>query len=274
MSAAPALLSRIVPPRGRRERVLRPVKPLPAEVVAYARAMSALLEEAQRQVEGSVLPVVDRATIVRDAEAQTSDDFIDVLRAVLAILRGTLARIAAERAVFIARSWAGRANARHRERFNASVREGLGVDVAGIVKEEGLSRVLRLKTQENVGLITSIPMEYLDRVERAVYQHVIQGQPGQKSLAKKIQEIGEVSAKRAKFIARDQTAKLVSAMNRERNLALGIEEYRWSTSHDERVRPSHRKLDGKTFRWDDPPSVGNPGEDFNCRCVSVPLLKF
>lgn len=273
MSAAPVLIARAVHARGRRPKMLRPVKPLPAEVVAYSRAMRALLAEAQRRVEGSILTAVKDVTIVHDAEV--SDDFIDVLRAVLAILRNTLLKLAAEHAGLIARGWAKRANARHRERFYENVREGLGIDVAGIVKEEGLSQVLRLKTEENVALITSIPMEYLDRVERAVYQHVIHGQPGQKSLADKLQEIGGISERRAKLIARDQTSKLVSAMNRERNLALGLEEYVWRTSKDERVRPTHRAKEGRTFRWDDPPEdTGNPGEDYNCRCTGSPVVKF
>lgn len=260
--------------RPARERVLRPVKPLPAEVVAYSRTIRSLLAEVQQATEASLIPHIERRERMALDGAHVQDDIADELRAIFNGLRRSLLGLAAQRAFIVARGWVGRANARHRERFYKSVRDEIGIDLAQIVSEERLGTTLKLKTEENVGLITSIPEEYLAKVERAVYQHVIHGQPGQKSLAQKIQEIGDVSAKRAKFIARDQTSKLVSAMNRERNLALGIEEYRWSTSKDERVRPSHAKLEGKKFRWDDPPAVGNPGEDFNCRCVPIPLLKF
>jgi SPP1 gp7 family putative phage head morphogenesis protein len=237
--------------------------------------MRTLLAEIRTLTEGSLVLAVERG-VTRYAldSARAQDDFADEVRAILGALRASWFRVGADRAVSIARAFIGRVSARHRERFYASAREAMGVDLAGIVSEEKLGQVLRLKTEENVALIRSIPEEYLDKVERAVYQHVIHGQPGQKSLARKIQEIGEVSESRARFIARDQTAKLVSSLNRERNLAIGIEEYRWRTSKDERVRETHRRKEGKTFRWDDPPAdTGHPGEDFNCRCTASPVLK-
>lgn len=251
--------------RPTREKILRPITPLPAETVAYARAIKALLSEVREATEASIVPYIARSEARFTDSAIVSDDFAEELRAVLGILRVSWFRLATDRARSIARTVFGRVNTRHRDRFYAQAREAMGVDLSEIVSEEKLNRVLRLKTEENVALIKSIPEEYLARVERAVYQHVIQGQPGQKTLARKIHEIGEVSERRAKFIARDQTAKLVSALNRERNIAIGIEQYVWRTSKDERVRPSHRRKEGKTFRWDDPPEdTGHPGQDFNC----------
>lgn len=261
--------------RAPRDRLLRPVKPLPAEVVAYSRSMQAILAEFRVAAEGALLPYLERnrSQFARDS-ALAQDEFVDELKAILSILKFSWLKLAAEKAILVARTFVGRANKRHREKFYESVLDVLGVDMAGIVSEQKLGPILKLKTQENVALITSIPSQYLDQVERAVYQHVIHGQRGKVTLAQKIQEIGDVSAKRAKFIARDQTAKLVSAMNRERNLALGIESYRWRTSKDERVRPTHRVKEGKTFRWDDPPEdTGAPGEDFNCRCTASPIIK-
>lgn len=263
-------------PRSHRDRLLRPVKPLPAEAVAYSRAIRAILTEIQQATEQSLLTWEERRE-QRFAFDSTlvQDDIPDELRAIFNALRRSWFQLARDRAMLAIRTWLGRANKRHRERFHESVREVIGVDLQQIVSEERLGTALKLKTQENVALITSIPEEYLSKVERAVYQHVIQGQPGAKTLAKKIQEIGKVSEKRAKFIARDQTAKLVSTMNRERNLALGIESYKWRTSKDERVRPNHRSKEGKTFRWDDPPEdTGHPGMDFNCRCTASPIMKF
>ena len=58
----------------------------------------------------------------------------------------------------------------------------------------------------------------------------------------------------------------------------GIEEYIWSTTGDERVRDSHRELNGKKFRWDTPPENSDgrachPGEDYQCRCIGRPVFK-
>jgi SPP1 gp7 family putative phage head morphogenesis protein len=106
----------------------------------------------------------------------------------------------------------------------------------------------------------------------------------------RIQARMNVVRSRAELIARDQTLKLYGQIQEERQTQAGIEEYVWSTSLDERVRgnPSgiypkshgnHWKLEGKTFRWDDPPVVDpttgrkeHPGGDFQCRCAAIPVL--
>lgn len=47
--------------------------------------------------------------------------------------------------------------------------------------------------------------------------------------------------------------------------------YVWKTKGDGKVRSAHSERDRKVFRWDDPPSGGHPGQDFNCRCKAVQL---
>ena len=62
-----------------------------------------------------------------------------------------------------------------------------------------------------------------------------------------------------------------SALSRSRLTSIGINKYKWQTAGDERVRPTHRENDGKTFTFNNPPSeTGNPGDDVNCRCVAIP----
>jgi SPP1 gp7 family putative phage head morphogenesis protein len=74
------------------------------------------------------------------------------------------------------------------------------------------------------------------------------------------------------LIARDQTLKLNSAITKDRHIAAGISEYTWSTSLDDRVRPEHEALEGTKHSWDAPPEPGHPGEDFQCRCVAIPVI--
>ena len=87
-----------------------------------------------------------------------------------------------------------------------------------------------------------------------------------------------VSRRKAMFLAEQETSLLVAKYREEEYTGIGCNVYRWSTSHDERVRHSHRILDGRVFAWSDPPLIQgtnrycNPGEDFRCRCVAVPLV--
>ena len=38
------------------------------------------------------------------------------------------------------------------------------------------------------------------------------------------------------------------------------------------LKQKHAALEGQTFSWVAPPEVGHPGEDFQCRCVALPVL--
>jgi len=86
-------------------------------------------------------------------------------------------------------------------------------------------------------------------------------------------ERGSVSESRAELIARDQTLKLNGAITKANQQAAGVDKYVWSTSRDERVRDTHAELDGKVFSWAAPPKPGHPGQDYQCRCIAVPLLE-
>lgn len=46
--------------------------------------------------------------------------------------------------------------------------------------------------------------------------------------------------------------------------------YVWRTRNDGKVRSSHADREGQVFSWDDPPTGGHPGKDYNCRCTAEP----
>jgi SPP1 gp7 family putative phage head morphogenesis protein len=102
-------------------------------------------------------------------------------------------------------------------------------------------------------------------------------------LVKTIRDSYGASQSKAKFLARQETSLLMTKFKQTRYQQAGINEYIWtcvagSAAHP--VRPMHKALDGLTFRWDKPPVVDihghrkNPGQDFNCRCVARPIIKF
>jgi len=92
------------------------------------------------------------------------------------------------------------------------------------------------------------------------------------AIKEEVMERGDVSESKAEFIARDQTLKLNGEIVKSQQTNAGIKSYIWSTSGDERVREEHAALEGMEFEWGNPPSVGDPGEDFQCRCVAIPVL--
>lgn len=89
------------------------------------------------------------------------------------------------------------------------------------------------------------------------------------------------SLRRRAALGADQLAsELVAEVREETADAFGIDEYEWVTMGDAKVRHDHEALNGRIFRFDNPPVVdtatgrrGNPGEDHNCRCFARPLIR-
>lgn len=159
------------------------------------------------------------------------------------------------------------------ERLIASIKQSIHLDVSGLLTENfGLRSAMDRALAENIDLITSIPTQYLDRVQDIIKENMAEGLRWE-SLVEEIEHAGDVTRTRAKIIARDQTGKMNGAFNEARQQSLGIERYEWQTSGDERVRDSHAEHDGKMYRWDDPPEdTGHPGQDILCRCTAIPIV--
>lgn len=100
------------------------------------------------------------------------------------------------------------------------------------------------------------------------------------SLQKLIVDQYGVSERKAKFLARQETSLLMSKFHETRYSEVGITEYRWSTSKDERVRHDHKALDKLIFSFASPPVTNektgarnNPGCDYGCRCIAIPIFR-
>jgi len=112
------------------------------------------------------------------------------------------------------------------------------------------------------------------------------------SLIELIRNRSSVSRSKAKFLARNETGIFMSQYRAQRFIEAGVPHYRWSTSHDARVRPeagltpaerlhagNHRILDKQVFSYAQKAPAKymssarpcNPGEDYQCRCVDIPL---
>ena len=154
-----------------------------------------------------------------------------------------------------------------------------------------IGQAMRQVMQEQVKLITSLPVEAAERVHKLTIEGVVRGTRSE-DVAKAIMESGHVSTSRARLIARTEVARTSSVLTETRARHIGSEGYIWRTSLDPDVRPalnlpakqrahfvgSHRKLEGTYHRWDEPPVSGqhgeraHPGQIYNCRCWPEPVL--
>lgn len=173
----------------------------------------------------------------------------------------------------IAQGFVSRGNIQNQHEVSKNLKNQTGIDLSAYLgNSPRIAEKVNAMTTANIQLIKSIRSQYLDKVQNAVTQAMVNGTLN-KDLVQQIKDIGKTTEKRAIFIARDQSSKLNAALTQARHEDVGITKYTWSTSGDERVRESHAEKDGQVFEYANPPAdTGHPGHDFNCRCVQIPYL--
>ena len=151
----------------------------------------------------------------------------------------------------------------------------IGIDPGTTGPDVG--RQLRAFRESNLALIRTLAADRVAAVRTVLERRGIGGRVEQ--IAADIEAEAGATPARAALIARDQVLSLNAQVTEARHRAAGITEYVWRTSRDARVRESHRALEGRTFRYADPPVVDertgrreNPGQDFRCRCTADPIL--
>lgn len=163
----------------------------------------------------------------------------------------------------------------NRRQLNEQFRAVIGIDLPA--SDTHLGEALDLFRTQNVDLITRMTQDQLGRIETLLTQHARSGSRVEQ-IRRELQEQQSLGRARAELIARDQVLKLNGQLTQLRQKEAGVEEYEWNTSGDERVREFHRRLNGTVHRWDNPPVTdkkgrrNHPGEDFQCRCVAIPII--
>jgi SPP1 gp7 family putative phage head morphogenesis protein len=136
--------------------------------------------------------------------------------------------------------------------------------------------------RESADLISTFPQSVARRVAAQAAAQAMAGGRA-KELVAVAPSLARVARSRAQLIARTQVSKASTALTEARAESLDLPWYVWETSSDQRVRASHRKMQGVLFRWDAPPapeelvgmkSEGHyaPGDIYNCRCYPAPLV--
>ena len=187
----------------------------------------------------------------------------------------------------VASGFMSRINRNNDTSTRKNLKNSVGVDLQSQIRHEDINEYLDVAIRNNVALIKSIKTDYMKDIGDVLRKNLLDGARST-DLITQIKERGQVNENRAKFIARDQTAKANADLTEIRSKALGSSTYTWSGSMDERERTTHKAMEGKLCKWSDPTvysddngqtwkkrsAIGavelHPGKDYNCRCVSLP----
>jgi len=137
--------------------------------------------------------------------------------------------------------------------------------------------------EANTRLITSLPGDVAKYLVRETQAAQRQGTRPE-AIAKTLQvRYPQLAAARINLLARTTTAQASSALTQARSEELDLPAYVWLTANDQRVRKSHRLMNGVVCLWAAPPSPEalagekstgsyNSGSIYNCRCTQRVLL--
>ena len=259
------------------------VKPALAVGQSYNVELQRIVREVSKDINARIMPLVRNLAPQYQADAVatvTIDNWADDLAGALIALKD---KWSSRQFQFIAsgitKKFVKDASDVNEKRFDDQMR-GIGIDVYSNSTE--LQTYLDASIYDNTRLITSIPAQYLTQVESIVMTNTrAGGRPS--AIAKSLQQQLGATQRRAKMIARDQTAKVNAHLTAKRQQNVGFEYFQWITSEDQRVRDRHNVISDKVtaygkgiYRWDKPPLSDKgvpiiPGTDFQCRCIARPV---
>lgn len=269
--------------RTRRKRMPEQRWPRAAHL-AYFQQLKAVLRDLHGQLGKLLIPQLPRllALVASGKPAVLRADGLrldatDDLKAELARINDVADNVIGDkRAKDIAATAGQQVSSFNKGELNGQFKASLGIEL--LHGEPYLQQQLDLFAEDNARLITSLAADHLDQVAGIVMRGARAGTPVAR-VQQEIEDRFDVTQSKAEFLARDQVGKLNGELTQLRHSAVGVTEYEWSTSRDERVRSRHAELEGTTHNWDDPPVVdpktgrrAHPGQDFQCRCTAVPKV--
>lgn len=260
-------------------------KPLNRPSVAEAKFAAALekMTEAMRVATQRELTRIYKSSEAEKLGLAMDASFTSMVSKLMRKLSERFTGLFTDRAGGLAEALAKGVDKSSAEQLGASLKEvSGGVTLKTDVVSGKVADVVKAGVKENVALIKSIPKKYFEDIQGAVMRSIQTGQ-GMADLQPYIEKLGETTKKRAALIARDQTSKATTAVNRARMQGLGIREFEWLHSYGgKEPRKLHKDvLNGKIFSLDDPPIIdertgerGLPGQLINCRCKMLPVITF
>lgn len=163
--------------------------------------------------------------------------------------------------------------------FNGTVK---AIDVVAVTPEmtPAIAKALDTDLTRNLDLYAKNFLEHeMVELRQLVADNLFEHGARTDRLVDIIQARWGVTKRKAAFLADQETSLLVSKYREQRYRNIGARLYKWSTSHDDRVRPDHRILNDTVQFWDAKPITNrktgarnHPGEDFRCRCVAIPII--
>jgi len=154
-----------------------------------------------------------------------------------------------------------------------------------LLKEDmGNDRRFQELINRNAIYISNIPLDVAESITNEVAKATIAGQRAESIIVQIQAKAPQLTRNRIALIARTEVSKTQSVITKIRSERIGSNWYIWQTSQDQRVRSSHKHMQGVVCNFSNPPNPEqlagedqtygyyNAGEIFNCRCYPAPII--
>jgi len=227
----------------RRSITLRPIVPTQAQAtdlaMIYAPAWQIWQQNIDRILAGydpQPLPTGDALTLdtadqVQSAINSVANEFLTILTA---------------RITPALQRWVVRAEQVHRDKWAAAIKAGVGVDVDMMLSAGEVQETLSTFMARNVELVQNVTDQTRGRISDAVFRGYERRAPV-REVAAEIREATGMGRDRAVRIAADQSSKLSSQLDRERQAEAGLTQFKWRHSGKVHPRSWHKARDGKVY---------------------------
>lgn len=128
-------------------------------------------------------------------------------------------------------------------------------------------------------VIKDFAQERIPEMRKKIQELVFKGYRYEEA-EKMLQKEFGIMARKAKFLAQNETNIMLSEYKKVTYKEMGSKSFVWHTITDGKERELHKKLNGTTWTYENPPVIdertgqrGLPGQTYNCRCLMSPLFE-
>lgn len=237
--------------------------------IDYRRYLQNINRILQQGIEDNILKSLPRLVEEADINKPKTDAYPDAVERLMDNLRVEVnSKIVGQKAKLI--DIGQKTSDWNNKEWRKTMNTVMGINV--FQREPFLNDTINSFVEENATLIQDLQEKTYRDIEGIVQRGIRSGKRheeirGEIVGTKITKGVFKKLETRINLIARDQVSKLNGQLTQLRQTNIGIKEYIWRTSEDERVRTSHAAKNGNKYRWNKPPvDTGHPGEDYQCRC--------
>lgn len=197
-----------------------------------------------------IAPWLDAKTAIteiyaRELARRLQQDSIDDLTSLFAALGGAVDRLILDLTPAM-QNWAIQVEGWHRGKWSRSVLAGTDVDISTMIGPTDAIETIDAFMARQTALIRRVSDDTRAKIADLVYRGLEQ-RLASNVVGREIARITGLSRKRANRIAADQSVKLASALDAQRQREAGLTVWKWRHSGKLHYRPYHKARDGNLY---------------------------